>query len=187
MKSFFSATFLAICSVANAGEINILHISHTPSVSMEIRAEGKSQTITLESGSNSGSFTLPDAAATIALVQPAGDSLDVPATKAGSIAILFTKEKKPAWHLQSTKPNEGKNALRVLNLTGADQSLSYADQEHKIKAAEVIDLGETEKPSMKIKLSDGTSRSLKPEDRGAYLAVLYSTDEGTKIAFIAER
>lgn len=186
MKSLLLSALICCPLHSYAGELNILHVAAEPAVAVEITAQGKSQTIQLEAGKNSGVFTLPDALATLKATDAAGVTVNIPAGDTSHIAILFTKGDSPEWHLIPTKKGENKNSLRVLNLTDGERNVLFGGQTQKVDSFKVSDLGQTDQPAIKIQVDGGKTRSIKPEDAGAYLAIIYPSAEGTKVSFIAE-
>lgn len=172
---------------ATAGSINILHLGPAADAKITILCQGKKQPITLKQGEDSGTFTLPAAVATIQYDGKKESSLDVDTRKSGKIVVLLTEQEKSRWHSYDSKPNDTENSVRLINLTGQAIKATIATQEISLDDKAEHESIKITSASIAVKLDGEKKRSIKPEERGAYLAIAYKEGDKTMIRFIADR
>jgi hypothetical protein len=187
MKSIIAVITLACIIAAEAGTLNVVHLAQQEKLSIEVKCQAASQVFPLEHGANSGTFTLPAKPATLQWNQEKASIVTVDTNKIGKIAVLFLKGEKPTWHVIDSKPQENKNALRIINLTAEKITLSANEQNTTVESMAEQDLGIVTTTNLSVKLLDEKVQSIKPEEPCAYLAVIYSDGTKTMVQFIADR
>jgi hypothetical protein len=171
-----------------AESLNILHLAESePTLKIRVECKKLKQEFSLDYKSDSGAFILPKEKATIHINKKDLPSCPIPVAKTGSIAILVEKEKSLAWHLIESKPSADKNALRIINLCEETMTVEVNKQRIEIESGNESDLGMTDKKRLSVKSEGSKAASITPEEPAAYLAILYPTDDGAKIRFIADR
>ena len=93
----------------------------------------------------------------------------------------------PTWHVIDSKPQENKNALRIINLTTEKITLSANDQEATIESMAEKDMGKIDAAVLSVKLPSEKVRTLKPEEPCAYIAVIHRDGDKTVVHFVADR
>lgn len=185
-KPIFLLPFFAIIS-CYAGQINIVHLGTAADAKITVSCQGKSQPFTLKQGEDSGTFTLPDRSATVRLEQEKDTSIDVDTRKSGKILILLADGEAPRWHSIESKPQQGKNSVRLINTTGKPLTATIAGEEVKVEpGAEHASIA-IATATIAVKMSGGKKSSIKPEEPGAYLAIAYQSADKTAIRFVADR
>jgi|LakMenEpi03Aug12_release.lakeMendotaPanAssembly.Ray.scaffolds.fasta_scaffold304166_2 hypothetical protein len=187
MKSIIYFITLFCIVSAKAGTLNVVHLARQEKVSIEVKCQAVSQVFPLEHGANSGTFSLPAKPATLQWNQEKSSLVTVDTSKIGKIAVLFLKGEMPTWHVIDSKPQENKNALRIINLTTEKITLSANDQEATIESMAEKDMGKIDAAVLSVKLPSEKVRTLKPEEPCAYIAVIHRDGDKTVVHFVADR
>lgn len=171
---------------AHAGNINIVHLGANEDLTLQIKCQGKSQEIVLKHGADSGTFIVPNKPATIHVEQKKGKDLTVDTAKTGKIVVLFEEKGDCKWQSIESKPVEGKNSLRIVNLSTEKASVAVGDQEIAIEPKEEKDAGIINGPSIAVKIEGQKKHSISPEEPGAHIALLYKDGDTWNVRFVSD-
>ena len=171
---------------AHAGNLNIVHLGANEDLTLQIKCQGKSQEIVLKHGADSGTFIVPNKPATIHVEEKKGKDLTVDTAKTGKIVVLFEEKGDCKWQSIESKPVEGKNSLRIVNLSTEKASIAVGDQEIAIEPKEEKDAGIINGPSIAVKIEGQKKHSISPEDPGAHIALLYKDGETWNVRFVSD-
>jgi hypothetical protein len=171
---------------AHAGNINIVHLGANEDLTLQIKCQGKSQQFVLKHGADSGTFIVPNKPATIHVEEKKYKDLTVDTAKTGKIVVLFEEKDECKWQSIESKPQDGKNALRIVNLSTEKASVAVGDQEYAIEPKEEKDAGIINGSSIAMKIVGQKKHSISPEEPGAHIALLYKDGETWNVRFVAD-
>lgn len=171
---------------AHAGNLNIVHLGAEEDFTLQIKCQGKSQEIVLKYGADSGSFIVPNKPATIHVEEKKYKDLTIDTAKTGKIVVLFEEKDECKWQSIKSKPVEGKNSLRIVNLSTEKASVAVGDQEIVIESKEEKDAGIINGASIALKIEGQKKHSISPEEPGAHIALLYKNGEKWNVRFVAD-
>jgi len=171
---------------AHAGNLNIVHLGANKDLTFQIKCQGKSQQFVLNHGADSGTLIVPNKPATIHVEEKKGKDLTVDTVKTGKIAVLFEEKDECKWQSIESKPQNGKNALRIVNLSTEKASVAVGDHEIAIESKEEKDVGIINGASIAVKIEGQKKHTIRPEEPGAHIALLYKDGEKWNVRFVAD-
>jgi len=172
---------------ALGGAFNVVHLAGDKELTIEVSCDKKTQSFTLEAGSDSGSFTLPEKPAAFRITDSEHKAFSAPASKDGRVLLLYHKDNKPEWHVVPSQETKETSSLRMINLCDGAVALTMAEKQYELKPSQFLDVGAIEKNQVSAQLDGQKKVSTSAEEPTAFLAVIYPTAEGPQIRFIADR
>jgi hypothetical protein len=183
-------TFVLMLSLvlpSAAGNFNVVHLAEKQDLVIEILCDQRNQAITLQPGGDSGTFTLPEKKAEFRIRDQSIEPCKVAADRAGRLIMIYRKSDKLLWHTVTSKAEKNKTSLRLINLTTQDVSLSMKDKTIELAAGKDHDAGVFDSLNLSVSLNGQKKQSVKVEEPTAWVGIIYPTDAGPKLQFVADR
>jgi hypothetical protein len=186
MRSLFILMW-SLAWPAVAGNFNIVNLSGKEKLTIEISCDRRTQVIALASGSDSGTFTLPEKDATFRVKEHKLDACSLKADRAGRIVVIYQKGDALQWHTVTSKAEKNQTSLHLINLTSEEVSLKMKDQTIALAAGKDHDAGVFDSLSLSVTLGDQKKQTVKVEEPTAFIGVVYPTAAGPRLQFVADR
>lgn len=178
---------LSLASPALAGNFNVVNLSGNENLTIEISCDHRTQVITLASGSDSGTFTLPEKDAEFRVKDHKLAACSIKADRAGRIVVIYQKGDTLQWHTVTSKAAKNQTSLRLINLTSEEVCLKMKNQAITLAAGKDHDAGVFDTLSLSVTLGDQKKQTVKVEEPTAFVGVVYPTADGPRLDFVADR
>ncbi|MFM2221174.1 MAG: hypothetical protein RLZZ553_922 [Verrucomicrobiota bacterium] len=186
MRSIF-ILMLSLVLPAVAGNFNVVNLSGKGDLTIEISCDNRTQAITLASGHDSGTFTLPEQEAQFRIKDHKTDTCSVKAGRVGRILLIYGKGDDLRWHTITSKAARNQTSLRLINLTNEEVGLKIKNQSISLAAGKDQDAGVFDSLRMDVTLGDQKKQTIKVEEPTAFVGVVYPTTEGPRLQLVADR
>ncbi|MEO8616615.1 MAG: hypothetical protein ABI600_15840 [Luteolibacter sp.] len=185
--NFLKSALLTITSITSgfAGSLNVVHLGPPQEINLEVKSGDNAQKFTLAYQSASGPFILPNKKSSLHTIGDQLKSLNIGATKAGRIAVLYPKADTYVWKLYDSKPTLKKASLRVINLTAEAAILTIAGKKVEIGADADTAIEEVNKSPIRIIFEDRKKQEPHlQEEPSAVIAFIYKNKDGWRLFYI---
>lgn len=178
---------LSLALPAMAGNFNIVNLAHQKDLTIDISCDHREQAIILQSGSDSGTFTLPEKDAEFRIKDHKIQPCKVGADRAGRIVVIYQKGDELHWHTVTSKAQKNITSLRLINLTSQDVCIKMNEKTVDLAAGNDHDAGASDSLTLSVTLGDQKKQSVKVEEATAFVGIVYPTAAGPRFQFVADR